>query len=753
MGRTGLLRVSFASGVLAVSYSATQAWAQVGEAPATQSASDSGDQSLQEVVVTAQRRAQSIQDVGISITALSGQTLAETGITSSQGIAAHVPGLQFDSGSGGGVNAFVAIRGVTQVDPSEHQEGPNAVYLDGVYVPTPSEVGFPLYDMARAEVLRGPQGTLFGRNSTGGLVQFITEDPSDVNQGYIDASYGNYSLYKVEGAFGGPITEGLDFRVAGFATKGDGMFHNYDPGQNDSFSTNTFGFRAKLLKKFNSGWNALLTVSLNEQPRHNEGVYKSTPAYVDANGVTQYLPANVNFYGTGPGKDPFGYRDTNPDPWSGSFLSAPGFLGKQYKYATLKVEGPIPGATLTSITSYSSGSLNYSEDTDSTPNDINTFGNGGNTDMFTEDLRLNGQNERVNWTTGVFYLNVAGSYYLYFAEPYLDSTTPVHLFNAYDQHTRSYAAYGQVEYKLTQSLKAIVGARYTYDQKDFNSIVYDQTTQPNTVIYDFNPATVGGLAHMEDGGWTGKFQLDYQPRHEVLLYAGVSRGWRGGGFNSNEVGSTPLLATPFRAETMLDYEGGVKLIALDDRVSVRAGTFYYDYRDYQAFNFQSTSGSVGNNDADFYGGELELSAHPLTGLDVSLGSSINHGKIKDYKTPSGAVIDAEPLKAPHYTFNGIIAKGFDVGQYRVRAQYDFDYDSMSNANLVPSPVTTLPASYMQNARLSVASKKAGWEVYAFINNLANRDRKTYGYDLSFVGMALASYAPPRTYGVGLRDSF
>lgn len=743
-----LLATLTAMGVAAPRISVAAESRPVTSSPAAQQ----GD--ITEIIVTAQRREESIQDVGISITALSGDSLAELGMQSTQAIAAHVPGLIFDGGSGGGVNAFVTIRGVTQVDPAEHQEAPNAVYLDDAYVPTTSMVGFPLYDVARAEALRGPQGTLFGRNSTGGLLQFVTNDPSASSKGFVDASYGNYNLFRLEAAYGGPITDSLRFRVAGFATRGDGIMRNENPGMKDSFETKSFGIRGKMAADFGGGWAAQLTASLNRQPRHREGVYKATPAYVDANGTAQYLPSNVDFYGTGPGKDPFGYRDASNDPWTASFDSNVSFLEKQYDYLTLKLTGGIGDASLTSITNYSHGKIAYVEDTDSTPNPINNFGSGGGTNQITEELRLSGQKGKLEWTAGLYLLRISGKYYTDFDLPFLATTpTPFHTFNSYSQKTRSYALFTQLEYKFTDELKLTAGIRYNHDSKDFESRVYDVTTQPNPVIYDFSSATVGNLAHFSHGDWTGKLQLDYKPSQALLVYGGVSRGIRAGGFNASPDGAISLAATPFRNESVIDYEGGVKLRVLSDMASLRASAFYYVYNDFQAFNFIGTAGGVANNDAKIYGGEVEFAMRSQHGLELSLGGAVNHGKIKDYRSPLGTIIDTDPLKAPHFTANWILAQEFNVGEHQLRLQYDGDYQSLSRANLLPSPITTLHASTIQNLRLSFGRKSQGWETYAFVHNLANAARKNYAYDITFIGGAIASYAPPRMYGIGIRANY
>lgn len=760
MGARRVLRVALLAGVgpALLGFSAS-AHAQ-GSGEVSENGPTSG---IGEIVVTAQRRAESIQNVGIAITALSGDDLAKAGVTSATDIANHVPALQFDSGSGGGVNAFVTIRGVSQVDYSEHQEAPNAVYLDEVYVPTPSMVGFPVYDMARVEALRGPQGTLFGRNSTGGLLQFVTNDPSNDWKGFVNVQYGSYSNARTEAAVGGPIADGVSFRLAGFATVGDGYFKNDVPGAKNNFESNSFGIRGKLKFELGNDWSVLISASLNKSPKHREGVYKSTPTYIDASGVSQYVPANVDIYGTGPGNDPFGYRDKSTSGNEGSFNDV-GRLTKQTHYETLKIQGPIGGATLTSITNYTKSKINYFEDSDATPNNLFVFGSGGRTRQVSEELRLSGDAGRLNWTVGGYFLDIKGSYQTEFLVPHDLTILGISAFdaiNTYQQHTQSYAAFAQGEYELTDSLKLTIGGRYTHDRKIFNSQVAPGPQDPSyngtfSPYYDFNATTAAAAGvsnRLSHGDWTGKAELGYQPNRNMLIYASVSRGIRGGGFNATADGSLPYALTPFKNETVLAYEGGAKFGLFDGKVNLRTSAFYYDYSDYQAFNFNGLINTVVNRDAYYYGGEAEIFARPMEGLNLSLGASYLHARVKDITTPLG-VMDVAPVKAPAWTVNGTISKTFNVGDYQFGVQYDFNYQSDSKANLVPSPVTTLPASWMQNARISFGRDTQGWEVYGFVKNLADVNRKQFAYDnTSFVGNSIASYAPPRMFGVGFNKKF
>src|SRR6202050_4374612 len=173
----------------------------VGLLPGRGLAQQTGDGStLEEVVVTAQKREQNLQDIGVAVTAIQGNDLRELGVVDTMQLGTALPNLQLNSASGGNYGAQLTIRGVANTDFSPHQESPNSMYMDEVYVSAPDEQGSSMFDMQRVEELRGPQGTLFGRNSTGGLISFITNKPTEQTEGYVDVTYGQFNETRIEGA-------------------------------------------------------------------------------------------------------------------------------------------------------------------------------------------------------------------------------------------------------------------------------------------------------------------------------------------------------------------------------------------------------------------------------------------------------------------------------------------------------------------------------------------------------------------------
>ena len=274
---------------------------------------------LEEVVVTAQRREQRLQDVGVSVTAVGGDDARALGVVDAKEIARIAPGVIFDSTAGGAVNANLTIRGVSQSDFSANQESPNSIYIDDVYIASSSAAAFPLYDLQRIEVLRGPQGTLFGRASSGGLANFISRRPTAETEGYAELGAGSFGGVYGEAALSGALSETLRGRVSARFEKADGWFENKAPGGEDAFESKFFGIRAQLEADLSDELTARFAISFDKSPRYYAGIYKTRNAYIDESGHPAELPADLDAFGTGPGNDFAGYRD--PYSWvTGRYL-------------------------------------------------------------------------------------------------------------------------------------------------------------------------------------------------------------------------------------------------------------------------------------------------------------------------------------------------------------------------------------------------------------------------------------------------
>lgn len=717
-----------------------------------------------EITVTAQKRKQNIQDVGVSISVLGTDEIKRRGISDSKDIAKAMPGVSLDSTASGGVNAQLTVRGISQSDFSSIQESPNSIYIDDVYLSSSNEAAFPLYDLERVEVLRGPQGTLFGRASSGGLANFITARPTKDWQGYAEMGYGSYNDKYAEGAISGPISDRVRFRLSGRAESADGWWHN-DSGP-DTFQKKTWGLRGQIEADLTDRLTARISISYDKSPKHLEGTYRAVPYYY-VNGVPTPLPANVNAYGTGPGNDFGGYRDTDSNTQSSSFNNA-GFLKNERFSPTLNLNYNIGGATITSITNYTNFSYSYNEDCDGGPTNLCQNPLNQKLKQESEELRINGKAGNLIYTAGIYYLHVNQNTPMSFLFPSLSGTDyAFNDTNQVHQELSSYATFGQLEYKFTNTLSATVGGRFTYDHKTMDSKVYfnelgngysggtgSVVYNSPLLVYDFSQATVGNLAVKNDAMWSGKAQVDYKPDRDTLLYASVSRGTKGGGFNTNLSGNLTLANTPYKSEYLYAYELGTKLQFFNRKMRVNLSVFNYDYHNFQGYAFVGLQGVVGNYNGYFRGGEVQLSATPMWGLNIDIGAAYLSSKLRDVPTAYFGIRDEQGVNAPRWSVNGLISKDFQIGDNKLSLQWSGNYIGDRYASIDNNSATFVKGSFVHNARVTYHLKHANVDISAFANNISDMARQTYAFDLiSSTGAKTVSYDKPRWFGGSIRKAF
>lgn len=720
---------------------------------------------LEEIIVTAQHREQSLQGVGVSVTALGADQISDLGVTSSSDLGRIAPGVVFAPTSGMG--SAMSMRGISQSDFSPIQEAPNSIYVDDVYLGV-NMASFSAYDLERIEILRGPQGTLFGRNSTGGLARFITAKPTDNFEGYAEAGVGAYNDYWVEGAVSGPFSDRVRGRLAVKREQADGWWKNRAPGGKDAMETDILGVRGQIEFDVTDNFLARLSISYDQQPKHLMGTFKTKNFYFDANGLPAPQPADLDAWGTGPGNNLFGYRDPYSDAQTSAYDNR-GFLKNDSTSPTLFLQWTLGSTTLTSVTSYSDFGSLYGEEDDGSPIDFAGAKTRLDVRQWSQEFRGTGSIGSHQWTAGVYYLDIDTDYSGGFFFPLLSGSD--FAFDNYQnmkQKTQSLAAYGQMEWQLADRLTLITGLRYTHDRKTFDSQVYFRELgngysggtgstvypPPGLLVYDFREATVGNLAKQSEGLWSGKVQLDYKLDAGGLIYAGISRGVKGAGFNGNLGGALSVEETPFKSEAVTTFEVGSKFDLLDKRLRLNSSVYYYDYKDYQGYAFNGVQGVVGNYDGRFYGAELEIQANLPGDVFVSLAGSYTDTRVSDVPTAYLGVRDQEAVLAPKWIANGYVRKDFPAGPGTLGAMWSFDYVSDRYASIDNNPATFVAGSFVNNLRLTYTFDDAGLEFAAFVNNVADVDRQTFVYDfVATTGGAGSIYDKPRTWGLSVRKKF
>jgi len=730
---------------------------------------------LEEVVVTAQKREQSLQDVGIAVTALDGEQMRQLGFANAQQVTAMAPGVSTVQ-TNGEANYTIAIRGASNSDFTTNQESPVSLYIDEVYVSQSSGSGFMLFDMERVEILRGPQGTLFGRNATGGLAHFVTKKPTQDFEGYGQFTVGRFEQFRFEGAVSGGLTDSLSGRLSVATHHNEGYVDNRLLDE-DLNNANDYAVRGQVLFEPTADISLLVNARASLS-QIRTGFFENVSS---SNGVLTPNVPNFN-----------GYIDTDGDVYAGDYdrfgfndLETYGFTG------TLKWN--LGFAELTSITDYQSVERDYQEDSDASPLPDFNFYLTTDSQQYSQELRLNGDAEDFRWVGGFYYLDIntedsnGAEIPLSFAG-LPNSITPSGNFtgidNPYVQDKRSWSLFGQVEYDLNQQLTAIAGIRYINEKVDFrynsNQVVFrnDGSTKrggnPNLVstgvISDLLGAPVAGgnllpffgfpetiTDTYDEGLWSAKVELDWRPSDDALYYVSWNRGVKGGGFNA------PLqffVVTPlefdsfsFEEEKLDAFEVGAKLTALDGRARINAAVYYNDYENYQAFRIEGLSTTLVDSDAESYGGELEIQLSLDEHWDFMLGVAYNDTDL-EIPLAAGGTLESTPVQTPRWNLNGLLRYQRPLFAGTAALQADFQYRSEVYFALTKSPAVTEDGYTLTNLRASWTSPTGQWEGAVFVQNLTNEEYLVTTFDLSAdLGMTEQYYGRPRWWGASIAYRF
>ena len=734
---------------------------------------------IEEVVVTAQRREEKLQDVGIAVTVLGNQMLTDLNITTATDITRVVPSLKMNAYSSSQV--VFNIRGVSQNDYGDQQEPPVAVYQDDSYSSSINMASFPVFDLARVEVLRGPQGTLFGRNATGGAIQFVSNKPTDYFTGYATTTVGSYNQWILEGAVSGPLADNVQARIAAISNQDDGYMESVVPGVGDRGGNEQYAVRGQLSWQPSDATDLNLIVRYMKANKETQaGLYSMAPACPNDQFQGEFTRQDQScaFWGTGPGEAGTGYRNDaitpqwGGDPWKTAETQR-SYVDREITGATLHFDWDIGDALhLVSITDWQHGEKFYIEGGDASPVEGVLFYQGSDLDQYSQEFRLSGQSGAHTWVAGVYGMKVDGDYTGKFADPFYGYDPTVEM----TQKTTSYAVFAQDEWAFADAWKLIVGARYWSDEREGSyfgtapevpppSEGAPPLSAPVTIIFNKNEVfplgsdlTPGDATHSFDG-ITARVQLDWKPTDNLLLYGSFNRGSKSGGytfstgtpFDSDGSGDTPrvfLNGIPFDEETLDAYEIGVKS-TLGGTTTLNLAAFYYDYSDYQAFAQFGPVQTVINLDANITGLEAELMSRPIEGLTLQVGASFLDSTVKDVPLPDGVTVEDHELpQTPEFSGHALARYEFGLAGGTFGIQGDVQYSSSFCFTVLCAPVEEEDSYTVANARLSYESGSGRWGVAAFVNNLFEEKYRVYAFDSSlFAGVVAGVYGKPRWYGL------
>jgi iron complex outermembrane receptor protein len=721
--------------VLAVAAS-TAAMAQTG--PATRSQASTA---LDDVIVTAQRREQAAQDVGIALSVLSGEELTDRGITNVNQLQTATPNLEIEPAFGGGAAQF-RLRGVGFQDYASNNSPTVGVYVNEVAYPVPVMTQGLIFDIDRVEVLRGPQGTLYGRNTTGGAISFVTRRPTDVMSAGIKGEYATFGAVQMEGYVSGPISDTVKGRLAAMTQQGGAFQHNRDTGESLGDADRT-GLRGLLTFEPTADLSFTLDVHGGIDKSENEGLYLLSPLVTRLGGPGSItIPADTDHRATGWGLSPrfaaeMG-RDVNAKPgrdnssWGTS-------LNGHYDFDTMR---------LTSITSYETLDRSEYGDWDSSASvEADTFF-GSDVKVFSQEFRLSSDGEGpLNWVAGVYYSkqDLDERYSSDFIDVY-GTYGQV----AYAQQVESVSIFGQAEYQLSEQFKLIGGLRYEEETRNldgFGTAFGGATALPPTSVSTrMTPLT-------------GKVALEYTPSDNLLIYGSFSRGAKSGGFTTYNTGSASGIE-PFRPEILLAYEIGFK--ADPTRAfQINGAAYFYDYSDQQVLSaVWGANGPVGKfanvPSSEIYGAELEGTWRPVPNLRITQSVSYKHGEYTDFfdlDVPASRLANAAvfvdksgvEIPFPAVSYGGSVAYDWLAENFDVTGEVNYsfrdDYPSWLGAKY------DVPSYWLFNASVTMAPQAGPWSATLFVRNLFDQE-----YDLTrnfFTTADIAQPGRPRTVGVRL----
>ena len=726
---------------------------------------------LESVTVTAQKREESLQDVGISVTAVSTAQLENLGASRSVDIAQQVPAMQYTTWT----PAFTtfSLRGVSQNNFQDNLEAPVAVYMDGAYVASMNGINGQMFDLERIEVLRGPQGTLFGRNATGGLLHFLSHRPVETEtNGYIEAGAADFGTYSFEGAVGGAFSDRVRGRIAGRWEKSDGYlkagtaFDIPATGQT-SQGADGIALRGMLQIDASDAVKVDLTAAYSKDDHVPTGQYVVTLTGFDIN---TGLGAFTNAFAGDPA-DPDGPFDFPRTPITGDehrhWSNLDTYFDRETTSLTAQVTAALGGVEFVSITNWLTLDKFYIEDA---AGGLETlvglsfvYTTEAAFDQWSQEFRLSGSSDRVRWQVGAYYLDMSwdtfqkvdGGLALGFTGSSSD-TQNLSTFGVID--STNWSAFGQVEFDLAERWTLIAGLRWSQDDKDLEmQQVYEDIPEgvppTETRNIDDIAVTIPGVDVIDYGDYAARLQLNFEPTDSSLLYVSYNRGIKGGNWSLDPLGFVADEDLKHHEEVLQAFELGWKSEFWNGAARLNAAAFYYDYKDYQAFSLVNLTPQVTNSNADAQGGEIELTLSPTQGLNLMLGASFIDSTVDAVPTVFPGTVKAEFPNAPGMSLNLLARYEWPAFGGNLAVQFDGKWNDDQFLEGTNSEVSFEPAYSVWNASLSYASGDGGFGMSVYVRNLFDEDYRLYNLDLGALGFIEQAFGPPQQLGVTVSYRF
>ncbi|HEX5377155.1 MAG TPA: TonB-dependent receptor [Phenylobacterium sp.] len=712
---------------------------------------------LETVVVTARKREENLQGTPISITAMGGESLKERQITSTQGLDQIAPNLIISQGQGVSGNSSAGaffIRGVGQIDFLLNTDPGVGVYLDGVYVARSFGSLMDIVDLERVEVLRGPQGTLFGRNTIGGAISLVSKAPSNSFTAEVEGTVGSFDRHEARATFSGPISDTLSATGAVLWRERTGWVKRVTDGS-------TLGDDRSVSARGALRWTPRDDVRFDLAIDYTDEKGTSAPANVVQVVETASFPSFHNGALVGPPCVPPPGSLSNPACFNSQWVAhdlyreqGAGPSGQKLRVFGASLNGAwelSPGLTVKSITGYRDTRAFGSRDGDHTPiliqNTVDTYAH----QQFSQEFQVlgTGLDRRLNWIVGAYYFTEQGENLNFVTFP----VVAIRSGGSVDNDNT--AIFGQAAFDITERLSLTAGLRWTAETKRFlpDQIVLSDPT------HAFPPGSVPGFrivpfvrSSRSISETTPMVNLAYRWTDRLMTYATYSEGFKSGGFTQRIF--PPLPAPPaFAPEFVASYETGFKFDSADHRFRLNGAAYYTDYSDLQVpvlVGVQPLTANAGG--AEIQGLELEFDAAPTADLRINGGLGYTHARYTSLDAAvlaTGVTRDKAFAQIPEWTGNLGVSYAIHPGFGGVfRPRIDLSYRSEAFMNAANTPALRQGAYTLLNASVGYESRDGRWGATLFGQNLTDETVITGGFaDLTDQGYAEASVGRPREWGL------
>lgn len=678
------------------------------------------------VIGQARRRAESVQSIPESVITFTAKDIETKGISNVQTFADQIPNVNFTTSQNVG-NNFITVRGVSQI---RNGDAPIAFVIDGVTLPDANLLNQELFDVALIEVVKGPQGALYGKNAIAGAINIVTNEPSNIFRNKFQIGYGNGNLLQAQLSSTGPLVKDkLFYRVSGSYKKGDGLLNNVTLDDSPDFIED-LTLRAQLKANLSSKVSATLTGQVIDT--EGGAVYYATPTNGDAK--------------------------NNPDNFNNWIIQADqrGVGTLNSKYGNLKVDFNLDKMKLTSLTTYNKSDRNAFGDLDFTPADVLRQDQDSNTKTFNQEIRLgsvSNPNSKVNWDLGAFYQNLdktlitrASADFGFFAAPFQASGTQSSLaVGDFTNNYKTFAVFGFMDYKVSDRLTLSAGLRY--DNDNISQDNRSEGTNPNRVDTQVQP----------------KVSIAFKATDNMLMYANYGKGYRTGGFNQ---GQTVRYGTDFSAETTDNYEIGIKNTYWDNRFILNFSGYYIDFTNQQLYALVLDGGAgqilIGNfnvPESISVGFEADMRLRTTNWLDILASYGVSKSRIErgtsTESTGTNATIDvsgnATPL-IPQDSYSLGLESNFDISD-KITFNGNVNLEGTGEIYWHEDNAAVSSRYSLLNARMNFTFDK--FTVGVWGTNLTDTEYITEFFDQTFSngGSDLAWLGQPTAFGLNLSYKF